>query len=49
VGQILRKGWKVVFPGREMKRRQAWYGLRAEVTCLRVMLGDYWERLRASP
>ena len=47
MGLVLKKGWKVVFPGSEMKRRQAWYGLRAEVTCLRVMLGDYWDRLRA--
>ena len=49
MGQVLKKGWMVVFPGKEMKRPQAWYGLRAEVTCLRVLLRDYWERLRSSP
>ena len=47
LGEVLKKGWRVVVPGKEMKRRQAWYGLRAEVTCLLLMLRDYWDRLRS--
>ncbi len=48
MGRVFKKGWQVVFPREGTGRRQAWYGVRAEAACLRVMLGDYLERLRAS-
>lgn len=48
MGRVLHKGWQVFFPRQGVRRREAWYGMRAEATCLRVMLGDYWERLRAT-
>jgi glycosyltransferase involved in cell wall biosynthesis len=44
---VLKNGWRVVSPGGKTTRRQAWYGFRAEWSCLRVMFGDYWDRLRA--